>query len=158
MSGLRLWFAARSGREKRLILVMLALAVLVLLWAGIVLPVTDGLASAREREGDAAIRLAETEARVEAIAALGRARAPSLGQGLDPTVRARAEEAGFAVSTLNLVGPDRVQLGITAARPGALVAWLATLERQGLLVESLQMTGNDDRSVAATLTLRVRRG
>ena len=158
MTPLRAWFDARSPREKRLILVMLALAVLVLLWAGVVLPVTDGLAAARERHGDAVIRLAETEARMDSLAALGRARAPSLAGGLDAAVRAGAEAAGFAPQTLNLLGPDRVQVGIASARPGALIGWAASLEQQGLLVDSLQLTNNGDGSVAATLTLRARRG
>ncbi len=157
MTALRVWFDGRSLRERRLILAMLALAVLVVLWAGVALPVTDGLASARERHGEAVIRLAETQARVDTIAALARGRAPALTGGLDAAVRASADQAGFALGTLNLLGPDRVQAGIASARPGALVAWVALLERQGLLVDSLQLTNNNDGSVAATLTLRVRR-
>ena len=71
-SSLRTWFEGRSLRERRLILAMLALAALTLVWAAVVRPVRDGLASARERHADAVIRLAETETAVDAIRAAGR--------------------------------------------------------------------------------------
>ena len=67
MTALRAWFDGRSLRERRLLLVMTALLVLVILWAGIIRPVGDGLSSARGRHADAVVRLGETEAAVEAI-------------------------------------------------------------------------------------------
>ncbi|RDE05148.1 type II secretion system protein GspM [Sphingomonas aracearum] len=152
MSGLRLWFAGRSLRERRLILVMLALLAVTLVWAGILLPVTDGLASARTRHADAVLRLAETQARVAAIRAVPRA-AP-LGQPLDAEVRARADAAGFTVASLAPQGSDRVQLSITQARPGALFAWIAGLEEAGILVETMAITNNGDQTVSLQLTLR----
>ena len=47
MSGMRNWFAGRSLRERRMILVMLALLAVTIVWGGIILPVRDGLSSAR---------------------------------------------------------------------------------------------------------------
>jgi general secretion pathway protein M len=156
MRGLRLWFDGRSLREKRLLLAMLALAALTLVWAGIVLPVTDGLSSSRQRLGDAVVRLGETEARVDALAALARARPAALPGGLDAELRRRADAAGFTLGTLNQLGPGRVQIGIASARGGALMAWVASLESAGILVESMRLTDGGDHTVAAQMTLRAR--
>ena len=49
MKEMRDWFASRSLRERRLILVMLGLAAVTLVWAAIILPVRNGLSSSRER-------------------------------------------------------------------------------------------------------------
>lgn len=156
MTGLRAWFDGRSLRERRLILVMLGLAALTLLWAGIVLPVTDGLSSSRQRQQDAVIRLGDTEARVAALEALAKARPAALSGGLDAELRRRAEAAGFTLQTLNQLGPGRVQLGIASARGGALMTWVAGLEQGGILVEAMRLTDNGDRTLAAQMTLRAR--
>ena len=51
MTGLRHWFEGRSLREKRLLLVMAALAVLTLLWGAVIRPVGDGLSSGSQPGG-----------------------------------------------------------------------------------------------------------
>ncbi|MGI4733323.1 MAG: type II secretion system protein GspM [Janthinobacterium lividum] len=156
MSGVRAWFDGRSLREKRLLLAMLALAALTLVWAGIVLPVTDGLSSSRQRQQDAVIRLGDTEARVAALESLARARPAALSGGLDGEVRRRADAAGFTLQTLNQIGPGRVQLGIASARGGALMTWVAGLEQAGILVETMRLTDNGDHTLGAQMTLRAR--
>ena len=156
MTGLRAWFVGRSLREKRLILAMLALALLTLLWAGIVLPVTDGLLSSRQRQQDAVVRLGDTEARVAALQALAKARPAALAGGLDAELRRRADAAGFTLGTLNQLGTGRVQLGIGSAKGAALMAWVAGLEQDGILVESMRVTDNGDDTLAAQMTLRAR--
>jgi general secretion pathway protein M len=156
MTALRTWFDGRSLRERRLILVMFALAALTIAWAGVIRPVGDALAGARARHADAVIRLGETRARVDA------ARLAQRGGAVRPTapiadeIRARAAEAGFILLSVDADGPDRVRVAIPSARPGALAGWLARLETRGLLVDSAAFTPNPDRSVGATLTLRAR--
>lgn len=156
MTGLRSWFEGRSLREKRLLLAMAALAVLTLLWAAIIRPVGDGLSSARERHADAVIRLGQTEAQVAALRDAQRAKPAPLTGTLADVVRARADAAGFALSSLDQDGADQVRVGIQSARPGALVAWLARLERSGILVGAVTMTNNGDRTVGVTLVLKAR--
>jgi general secretion pathway protein M len=150
------WFASRSLRERRLILVMLALAALTLLWAGIIRPVQDGLAASRTRHVDAVIRLGETEARVDAVRAVLRDRRGPLAVPLADEVRRRADAAGFTLASLEPAGSDRVRAGIASARPGALTAWLARLEAGGVIVDAASLTPNPDRTVGASLTLRSR--
>ncbi|WP_375394534.1 type II secretion system protein GspM [uncultured Sphingomonas sp.] len=149
------WFDGRSLREKRLLLVAAALAVLALLWGGVVRPVGDALSSERERYADAVLRLGSTEARVDAVADIARRRAVASGPIAD-TVRAAAEQAGFTLASLDPAGPDAVKIGIQSARPAALAAWLAQLEASGVLVGSASLTNNGDRTLGVTVTLRAR--
>lgn len=156
MSPLATWFATRSLREKRLLLVMAALLVLTIIWAGIIRPVGDGLASARERYADATVRLGETTASVDAVRAAQRNRPQPLTGTLADAVRGYATQAGFSVASLDEPSPDRVHLTIQSARAGALTAWLARLEREGVLVDAARLSDNGDRTVAADLTLKAR--
>ena len=156
MSGLKTWFDGRSLRERRMLLVMMALAVLTLIWGAIIRPVGDGLSSARERHADAVTRLGETQAQVDALKDAQRRRPAPLTGSLADVVRAQADQAGFALASLDADGADRVRVGIQSARPGALTAWLARLERGGILVDAAAMTNNGDKTVAATLTLKAR--
>jgi len=152
----RLWFAGRSLRERRMLLVMFALLALTIAWAGIIRPVTDGLSSARERHTDALIRLAETQARVKELDAIQRLRPAPLEAQLDTVIRDRANEAGFALASVTPDGPNRVQITIATARPGPLLGWIAGLESSGILVDSLSTTDNGDKTVSAQISLKVR--
>lgn len=154
MTSLRAWFEGRSSRERRLILVMLALAALTIVWGGIIRPVGDALAGARTRHADAVLRLGETQARVDAVRLAGRGQPSAVPLADD--VRARAADAGLALASVEPQGPDRVRVAVQAARPGPLTGWLARLESRGLLVDQAAYTVNPDRTVGATLTLRSR--
>jgi general secretion pathway protein M len=153
---LHTWFRTRSLREQRLLLVMTALLALTIVWAGIILPVTDALSSARARHDAAVVVLAETEARVHDVRALERDRPAPLGAPLDTVIRDRANSAGFALASVTRVGDNGVQITITSARPGALMAWISGLEDDGILVDALGLTDNGDKTVAAQASLRVR--
>jgi general secretion pathway protein M len=151
------WYGDRSLREKRMLIVMAALAVLTLVWAGIVRPLGDGLSSARERHMDAVIRLAETQGRVRAVATLQRDRAAPLNAPLDAVIRDRANEAGFALASVAPQGQNGVQIAIASARPGALFGWIARLESAGILVDALSTTDNGDKTLSVQMTLKARR-
>ena len=156
MTGARAWFEGRSVRERRLILIMLALAALTLAWAGVIRPLGDALTSAGTRHADAVIRLGETRTRVEAARLAQRGNAGRLAAPIADEVRTRAAEAGFTLLSVDLDGPDRVRVSVQSARPGALAGWLARLEARGVIVDSAAFTPNPDRTVGATLTLRSR--
>lgn len=150
------WFGDRSLREKRLLIVMAGLAVLTLVWAGIIRPLGDGLSSARERHTDAVIRLAETEARVKAVESLQRDLGAPLNAPLDAVIRDRANETGFALASVAPQGQGGVQIAIASARPGALFGWIARLESAGILVDALSTTDNGDKTVSVQMTLKAR--
>jgi general secretion pathway protein M len=155
MTGLRTWFATRSLRERRLLLVMAALAAITLVWAGIVRPVRDALSAARERHAAAAVRLGETRTAIDSIRTVRALRAQPLAGALQDVVRAEADQAGFALETLEPQGTQRVRTTIRSARPGALTTWLARLERIGILVETATLRDNGDRTVGVDLLLKV---
>jgi general secretion pathway protein M len=154
MTGLRTWFVGRSLREKRLLVAMMALLAVTILWAGIIIPVQDGLETSRARYEDAVVRLATTRTDVDLVK---RARgAPALSASLADTIRGAADQAGFQIATLDEQGGGRVHLTIQAARPGAVSGWLAGLEGQGILVDAATLRDNGNRSVGVDLILKGR--
>lgn len=156
MSELRAWWTVRSLREKRLLLVMLALFAGTIVWLGLLRPLGDALSDARRRQANAVVLLGETEARVALVRRLG-VNGATISDPLDTVIRARADQAGFVLASVNLRDAGRVRVTIAQARPAALFAWVAELEQSGLLVEALNATDNGDRTVAVDLTLRARR-
>ncbi|MDQ2879427.1 MAG: type II secretion system protein M, partial [Pseudomonadota bacterium] len=90
------------------------------------------------------------------IKAIKRDRPAPLGGPLDAVIRARADQAGFVLASVTPSGGDRVQIAIGAVRPGPLVAWIAGLEADGILVDTLALKDNGDKSVSAQLALKVR--
>jgi hypothetical protein len=51
-----------------------------------------------------------------------------------------------------------VSLAIGAAKPQALFGWIAQMEAQGFIVESLTASSNPDRTLSAQILLRTRGG
>jgi len=156
MMALQNWFGGRSPREKRLLLVMAGLAIVTIVWGLILRPLGDAMAGARERHAAAVVRYGETAARVEALRDARAARVPLLTGSLADAVRARAEQAGFPLTSLDPAGNDGVSVSIQSARGAALTAWLARLERAGIVVEGATLTDNGDRTVAGRIMLRRR--
>ncbi|MBD8548771.1 type II secretion system protein GspM [Sphingomonas sp. CFBP 8760] len=156
MMALRNWFGGRSPREKRLLLVMAGLAIVTIVWGLILRPLGDAMAGARQRHAAAVVRYGETAARVEALRDARAARVPLLTGSLADAVRARAEQAGFPLASLDPAGNDGVSVSIQSARGAALTAWLARLERAGIVVEGATLTDNGDRTVAGRIMLRRR--
>ena len=151
---MKAWFASRSKREQRLLLIMAALAVVTFIWALVIRPLGDATAGARERHAAAVIRLGETQAALDTLRQRRLLR--PLSGDLDGAVRALANEAGFAIASLDPDGAGGVRVAIPSARGAAMTAWLARIERAGLVVESAALTDNGDRTVAARLVLRAR--
>lgn len=156
MNALRLWFSGRSLRERRLILVAGALALLVLAWAVVIRPLGDALSDAQAREADAVLRLGGAQAAVDAIRAGQANRAASPTGALADIVRTSADQAGFALASLDPAGANRVRVGIASAKGGALIGWLARLERDGVLVDAAQLTDHGDHTLGVDLTLKAR--
>jgi len=149
---LSLWWLARSTRERLLLSVMFALAALVLGWVLVLRPLSDALDTARSRHGAAVVALAQARARTQAGVSAGTA--PALP--VDSLIARTAGDAGFAGARIAAQGPARASVAIDAARPQALFAWLAALERSGLIVERLRARANSDRTLAVEATLRTR--
>ena len=150
-----LWLA-RTARERWLLAVMLALVALVLVWLLVLRPLSDMLSAARQRHGEAVAALAEARSQAAAIAALEKNRPTAFAGPIDTAVAASASQAGFQLSGLQPEGAGRVSLAIGAAKPQALFGWIAGLEAQGYIVQSLTATSNPDRTLSAQVVLRAR--
>lgn len=154
IASLRSWFGALSLREKRLVLVAAVLAVVTLLWFGLIRPLGDALSDAKSRHSNAVVRLAETEAQLATVKALQRNRPAPMAAPLEDTVRARAADAGFTLASVTPQSGNGLQIAISSARPAALFGWVADLEASGILVDSLTTTDNGDQTVSVTMVLK----
>lgn len=151
---LLLWYRERSQREQWMVLAGGVITALVVCYF-LVVPLSEALDSAKARHADAVIALGETQVRVDAVKAAKADHAAPLDAPLESIIRARANDAGFALTNVAPQGSDRVQIAIASARPGALTSWIADLEASGILVDRLGTTDNGDRTVAVQMTLKV---
>ncbi|HEX4693964.1 type II secretion system protein GspM [Sphingomonas sp.] len=150
---LKSWFDGRSRREKWLILAMLALLGLTIVW-GVIRPLDEALSSARRRNADAAVRLAQTREQVAAVRAIRRALPEVVAEPIDAIVRQSASSAGFSLDSVAADGA-KLRVHINSARGGALLAWLGDLEARGVLVEQASVTDAGNHNVAADITFRM---
>ena len=154
--GLRLWWAERSQREQRMLLVMFALLALVALWLLAVRPLSDRLDDAQRAHGEAVTALAQ--ARGRAAVRQGHATGPAATAPLpiDGLISRTSAEAGFANARIAGQGPTRATFALDAVRAPAFFAWIRGLEQRGLIVESLRARANSDRTLAVEATFRAR--
>jgi general secretion pathway protein M len=150
---LLIWYRARSQREQYMVLGG-GVAVLLAFAYFLIVPLSDALASAKARHADAVIALGETQVRVDAVKAMQADRAAPLDTPLEAMIRARANDAGFALTNVTPQGSDRVAIAIASARPGALIGWIAGLESSGVLIDQLATTDNGDSTVAVQMTVK----
>ena len=150
---LKSWWGALSRRERRLVGVAAILAFGVLAWL-LLRPLFTYLTGL-----DDAHRIAvERAARVEAKAALlksGGDRAPSaVGGPLDVWLTQSAGDTGLTLDRNEARGAAAATIAVSSARAPALIAWLAALEGQGLVIDRLSLTPGADGSVALTAEVR----
>lgn len=156
----KIWYVVRTPREQRLILAMAVTFALVFIWLGIARPLNDALVEARARHTEAVIERAEARAQAAALASLrsGGGGARALTEPAETVIGRAAAQAGFQLSRLQAEPGGAVSIGIEAARPQALFAWVTSLERQGVVVATLTASANADRTVAVQASFRGRTG
>ena len=138
---------------------MLGLLALVLAWLLVIRPVSDALASARERHSDAVLAVAEARAQVEALRGLQQPASAALSGPLDTMLNQSATEAGFSVSRIEREAPNRATMVLDAVRPQAFFGWVDQMESsRGLTVERLTATTNSDQTLAVQVTFGTRSG
>lgn len=150
----RHWYQSRSIRERRLILLMLAIAVPLLSWLLIVAPLSAAYEDALDRHLEAVDR----NGRVRALADPARVTRPAIAPGsggaeLALVVTEAATQAGLTLDSTSAAGPDTVTIAIAQARPPAAVQWLRDFEQRGIRVEDLRMTPAADGTVAVSARL-----
>jgi general secretion pathway protein M len=151
------WWAVRSPREQRMLLVLAGLLAITLVWLLIVRPVDAALADAQDRHDRAVIALAEARVAADAIAQLQATPAPNLAGAIEGVIAQRTAEAGYPAARITPQGEGRAEITIDAARPQTLFPWIAGLERRdGLIVDRLAVRTNPDATLSVTFTLKAR--
>jgi len=151
------WWAARSLREKRLLLFMAALLALVLIWLLIIRPLMDARANAEARLTAAVTELGRARADAAALKQNTAAAAPSgnpVPLPLDDFLRQAGAEQGLTNLAVVADGPDRATMRIAQVRPPALFGWIGQLEARGVAVEALSARANADQTIAVEAVLR----
>lgn len=161
IDNIRNWFSARSSREQMILQGGGALLVIVLLWALVWHPVSQGRAQLAQRVGDQE-RLLSWMHDASAGVRRGRAQtvmstdgaAVSLLTLVDESLR--AHELGDAVRRVEPEGDNMVRLWLDGARFDDLMAWLTTLDRgYGTAVEEFSAQTTDATGIVnVALTLR----
>ena len=151
------WWQGRSRREQRLLLALAVVAAVVLGCLLVLRPLDQALADAKDRHNEAAILLSETRARADAVAALQSKRLPALSAPLATVVSQAATEAGFTIGRLDGGADGGATLVLAAARPQALFAWLAEMERRPpIRVSQLTASTNTDQTLSVQVTFLAR--
>lgn len=138
----------RTRREQQMLAVMALLLAAVVVWLGVVRPLSGWRDEAARDRARAETELSEVRTALGRLPSMtaGRARAAD-AQGLEPVLRQTAEAAGLQLTT----GMDPSgRLGFRAANaPSAAVfGWLAALETaHGLQPVSLSVVENADASL-----------
>lgn len=140
-----------------MVAVMAALFFVIVLWLLLFRPLSDALASARERHGLAVVALGKARAQAEALADLKASPAPVVAGPIDLLLSQSATEAGFQVARVDREGPTLATIAIDAARPQAFFAWVQDMEGKGLVVERLSATANRDQTLSVRASFRARR-
>jgi general secretion pathway protein M len=149
------WWRRLSAREQVLVTIMLALLTGVGLWLGIVRPLAIWREDLAARQAAAEMALADVTGMAGQIRTARATTGPQLP--LMERVRSSADAAGLTLEQLEKAGDGSVTLRIAAVRSPALLGWLADLEtRQGVAVDRLSATRNDDASLAVDIALRNR--
>ena len=146
----RLWWKGRSLREQRLLIVMAALAIVVIVWLGILRPLSDARAEARKRHGDTLVAVAQIEAEAARLKALPKGARPS-GAPIDIV---RAEADAIAI-TPSLVRPEGggVRVDIPVIGGQALFTLIDRLRARGLAVDTLAARPEAGGSLVVTMRL-----
>ncbi len=154
MMALAPWWRERTLREQWLIGAMLLVLVVVIGWLAVLRP----LAAAREA---AAQRLAYAEsalAEVQQMAAdMPAARPQGDAVPLIELVGRHAAVAGLTIQPLESDGDGRVRVRIAAVKALVLLRWIADLTAgDAVIIDSVSINRNGDRSVAADILVRAR--
>ncbi|SNS04589.1 general secretion pathway protein M [Sphingomonas laterariae] len=157
MERFRPWWTSRSPRERIMLLVMAGLLGVTLGWLLLVRPLGDALADARARHDRAILARAEAGGQADAIASLERAGPKALPAPVDVWIGQKASEAGFTVARVDPVSAAQATIVINVVRSQAFFAWVSELERRdGLIVEGLNATTNNDATLSVEATFRTR--
>ncbi|MDE2562379.1 MAG: type II secretion system protein M [Sphingomonadales bacterium] len=148
------WYLGLTLRERVLVSLAAALAALVLLVYGIVLPVGHGLDNAAERHDEVVQRSGHLMAALDQLAAPAPKASAATSGPVDQLVAASAQAAGFVLQSNQAQGDDAALVSIIGAPPRAALGWLDDLGAEGLSIEALTVTPSPEGTVSLNATIR----
>jgi len=153
MMRVRTWYGGLTERERWLVAIAAALAAVVVMVFGIVLPLGRAHDAAHVRHRAAVEASGRVLAQLAALEAPAPER-PALAGPVAQVVASSADSAGFVLQSNQPRGNDAALVVIPTARPSAALAWIDSLAAQGVVLESLAMSPAPDGSVSVNATLR----
>jgi general secretion pathway protein M len=135
------WWRTRSARERSLLLLLTAIALVLVGWYGVASPLRTTAQRAALHRASAAQLLRDVEA---ARAQIGAIVIPAAAQ-LEDVLMLSAAEAGFALETHRAENAREVAVSGHAADPAALFGWIAMLRtNHGLVVANLAVAREEN--------------
>ena len=148
----REWYAGRTLRERRLLQLMAAIAIPLLIWFVLVLPLGNAYDDALQRQ----LQAADRNGRVKALAAratAGGEKAPAAVPDLALYLGDSARQSGIAAEALTGSAPGSAEISIASASAPTALEWLRSLEEQGYLVSDVRIAPAGNGAVTVTATL-----
>ena len=146
-ASIRGWFLARTKREQRLIMLMLALTLPLLAWLLVIRPVSAAYDDALQDH----LAAVDWHARVLALAEAARsapARPIEASKAeLQLVVTEAARQAGITLQAATASGANTVDVTVAGGRATALGQWLAQFEARGITVRQMTMTPQPNGTV-----------
>jgi general secretion pathway protein M len=151
---IREWYEARSQREQRLLLAMIAIALPLLAWLLVVRPLNNAYDDALQAQLEAVDR----HGRVLALADTAKSKSvsgphPSAGADLQLVVTESASQTGIALQGATPAGLDSIDVTIAGTSAPAVGQWLQGLEAHGVSVQELRMTPQGQAVVSMSARL-----
>ena len=144
---LRQAWDGRTRREQRMLVVMGLLIAAVVLWLGVVRPISQWRDAAARDRVRAESELAAVRLALARLAPAQSSEPRTDARGLEPVVRQSAEAAGLEITT-GMDASGRLGFNAPRAASAAIFGWLAALETtHGLRPASLSVVENADASL-----------
>ncbi|WP_428683048.1 type II secretion system protein GspM [Sphingopyxis sp.] len=155
MDAVKTWWLALSTRERWLVGVAGALALVVLGWA-VGRPAAAAFFDLETRHRAAVERGGRVAAKVALLAQRPAKSAPSAvdAAAIDQFLAQSAGEIGLTLDRNEARGDRQATIAIATAKAPVLTDWLAGLEGQGFVVDQLTITPAADGTVGMTAELR----
>lgn len=154
IGALKTWYAGLSEREQRLVGAAAFLVALVVMVFGIIMPGLAAIDNAHKVHEEAVERRGRIESLVARATTAKPTNQPTGSADIDLIVTQSAAENGFDMLKSDSATAGEVSFRIDQARAPALLAWLSSLEGQGLQTDSLTLRSNPAGVVAVEARLR----
>ena len=157
MDKLQKWYRGLEEREQRFVGTG-AIAAVVLLLAGVFLPLNNSISRARQRVAAKQVDLAFIQSATPQLAAAGPSGGAAKGESLVVLIDSSARESGLgkALTSSQPTGDGGLRIRLDHAPFDGIVAWLARLSQQhGVRVESAEIeSAGETGMVNAGLVLK----